>query len=77
MALDKTTLKNGIKALHDELFANAGGLTPAQAADRYADEMANLIDAFVKSGDGVYQAGRLTAGATTVTAVGSPAIKIQ
>ena len=50
MALDKTSLKTGIKNLHNELFANAGNLTPAQAADRYADEMANLIDTFVKTG---------------------------
>lgn len=70
MALNKTALKNGIEALHAELFANAGNLTTAQAGTRYATEMADLIDAFVKSGDGKYQAGTLTAGATAVTAVG-------
>ncbi len=50
MALDKTSLENGIKALHNELFANAANLTPAQAADRYAQQMATLIDTFVKTG---------------------------
>lgn len=69
MPLNKTALKNGIEALHAELFANAGGLTTAQAGTRYATEMANLIDAFVKTGDGQYQAGTLQAGATPVISV--------
>ena len=50
MALDKTSLQNGIEALHNELFANAGNLSPAQAATRYAQQMATLIDTFVKTG---------------------------
>lgn len=49
MALNKTALQNGIEALHQELFANAGNLTSAQAATRYAQQMATLVDAFVKS----------------------------
>jgi hypothetical protein len=77
MPLDKATLKTAINDLQDELFANAGGLTTAQAADRFATGLSDAIDDFVKSGDGIYQAGRLTAGATVVTAVGIlPAIKI-
>ena len=67
MALDKTSLKNGIKALHNELFANAAVLTPAQAADRYADEMANLIDVFVKTGNPQVPGTGLTSPSGAVT----------
>lgn len=67
MALDKASLKAGIKALHEELFANAGGLTPAQAAERYAEEMADLIDTFVKTGKPQVPGTGLVAGVTAVT----------
>lgn len=76
MALDKPTLKAGLIAIGAELYNNLGNLTPAEARERWAEELSTLIDAFVKSGDGIYQPGKLTAGANVVTAVGSPAIKI-
>lgn len=67
MALNKAALQAGIEALHAELFANAGNLTPAQAATRYAEQMADLIDAFVKTGTPQIPGLGLTAGATPVT----------
>ena len=49
MPLDKPTLKAGIQALHDELYANNAGLSPAAAGERYATAISDLIEAFVKS----------------------------
>lgn len=71
MPLDKATLKNGIKLLHDDMISRQ-----IDSNEEYATRLADLIEAFVKSGDGVYQPGKLTAGSNLVTAVGSPAIKI-
>lgn len=71
MALQTTALKNGIKDLMNELFTNSSELNPAQAADRFADGLSQLLETYVKSGDGRYQAGTLTAGANPVTSSGS------
>jgi len=49
MALNKIDLAAGIKALEDELYNNST-VTPEQARTNYANGMANLMDAFVKSG---------------------------
>ncbi len=71
MALDKTALKNGIQALMADMRTR-----DENADEEYATRLSELIDAYVKSGDGVYQTGRLQAGANVVIAVGAPAIKI-
>ncbi len=71
--LDKAALKAGIKALTATLYTNT--TDPAQAREDYAEGMANLLDAFVKSGDGKYQGG-LMAGSVPVTAApGTTVIK--
>jgi hypothetical protein len=45
MALDKTALKNGIKQLHVDMLTR-----DVDSNDEYASRMADLIEAFVKSG---------------------------
>lgn len=69
MALDKASLQSGIEALHIELFANAGGLTSAQAATRYAQQMATLIDTFVKTGKPQVPGTGLTSPSGAVTGI--------
>jgi len=49
MALNKIALANGIKSLQDNLYSDTTR-TPDEARTQYANELANLIDAFVKSG---------------------------
>lgn len=75
MALDKATLIADLLAIFNN--ESAQETDPDQSRIRLANQMADAIEKYVKSGDGVYQVGRLTAGATVVTAVGSPAIKLQ
>lgn len=77
MPLNKSQLKQDLITLSENMFNNSSGMTPAQARDQWATAMSNALEAFVKSGDGIYQVGRLQAGSTPVTAIGSPAIKIQ
>lgn len=67
MALDKNGLKNGIKALMDELYVNSANRTPAQASDRFADQLSTLIDVFVKTGTPIVQGTGLVAGSNPVT----------
>lgn len=50
MALNKAALKAGILALTNELYTNPAELTPAACREKYAEDMSNLIDAFVKTG---------------------------
>lgn len=69
MALDKITLKNSIKSLQDELFANAGGLTSEQAATRFAEGLADAIDVFVRTGKPVVPGTGLTSPSGAVTGV--------
>ncbi len=45
MALDKTTLKNGIKQLHTDMLTK-----DVDSTEEYAIRMSDLIEAFVKSG---------------------------
>ena len=45
MALDKTKLKTDLKTLFDAAFKNN------YAQDKIAEELANLIDGYVKSAD--------------------------
>jgi hypothetical protein len=77
MALDKVTLKQGIKDLTKNLFDHSNSMTPEQAREAFADGLTNLIDAFVKSGDGFYQIGSLKSGTTVVTAAPLTIVKIQ
>ncbi|TAD83314.1 MAG: hypothetical protein EAY75_15035 [Bacteroidetes bacterium] len=45
MALNKTALKAGIKALHENMMSRS-----TDSYEEYAQGLADLIDAFVKSG---------------------------
>lgn len=73
MPLDKTTLKNGIETLLGDMRTR-----DAVADAEYATRLSNLIEAFVKSGDGIYQPGSLIqSGATAVISAAPTAIKIQ
>lgn len=73
MAADKSTFKNAIKAAYE---AAQGIEDPVEAADTLADQIANAIEAFIKSGDVGFTTGNvsgtcpsgggaLTAGAAT------------
>ena len=73
MALDKATLINDIEVLFN--YEATQTISPDQSRVRLATGLANAIEKYVKSGDGIYQGG-MTAGATLVTAVGVP-IKIH
>lgn len=50
MALNKAALKTGIETLTGELFDNTAGLTPAECRTKFATDLSDLIDVFVKSG---------------------------
>ena len=50
MPLQKAALNTGIQALLTDLFDNSTNLTTAQAREKYATDLSNLIDAFVKTG---------------------------
>jgi len=72
MPLDKATLKTGIENLLTDMRTR-----DTNSDAEYATRLSNLIDAFVKSGDGVYQAGSLQqSGATAVIASGPITVKI-
>lgn len=77
MALDKATLKTTIKTLSETLFENTGNMTPDQARDFFAQGLADAIEVYVKSGDGVYVLGSLQAGANPVTPNATVQIKMQ
>jgi len=49
MALNKTALASGIKGLQDNLYSD-NTRTPDEARTKYANDLADLIDTFVKSG---------------------------
>lgn len=65
MALDKAGLKASILALTENLFTDTGR-TPAEAREKYAEDLANAIDAFVKTGTPVVPGTGLTAGSNAV-----------
>jgi hypothetical protein len=66
MALDKTALAAGIKSLQDNLYSDTSR-TPDEARTHYANELATLIDTFVKTGSLSVPGTGLTAGVTAVT----------
>ncbi|MEN9570901.1 MAG: hypothetical protein RL172_2132 [Bacteroidota bacterium] len=73
MALNKTALKNGIVQLMTDMRTRA-----ANADDEFATRLSDLIDDFVKSGDGIYQTGTLQqSGSTAVISVTPTIVKIQ
>ena len=48
--LNKANLKTGIKNLTDALWNNPTNLTPDQCRDKFATDLSNLIDTYVKTG---------------------------
>ena len=48
MALDKPSLKNGIKSLLNTLYEQQEN--PGDAREAFAEQLSTLIDTFVKSG---------------------------
>lgn len=73
MALNKTALKSGIQTLLTDMRTR-----DANADEEFATRLSDLIDDFVKSGDGIYQTGTLVqSGATAVVAVTPTVVKIQ
>ena len=78
MALNKVSLKSGIKSLMEDMFSRTDNTE--QAMEDFATELSNLIDAFVKTatvttpaGVAVATAGSAVAqtGATTSPGIGS------
>ena len=72
MGLNKEQLKQGIITLQQDMLTKTNSST-----DEYAERLASLIDAFVKSGEVTVQAGiTLQAGAYTgaTTSVGKGTI---
>ena len=65
--LGTPALKTGVKNLLNELYANAGGLTPAQSADRFADGLSSLMETFVKTATVTVPGTGMVAGSTPVT----------
>ncbi len=73
MPLDKPALKDGIEQLLHDMRTR-----DTNSDSEYATRLSNLIEDFVKSGDGIYQTGGLQqSGATAVVASGPVAVKIQ
>ena len=71
--LDKASLKNGIHQLLTDMRTRN-----ANSDEEYATRLSNLIEDFVKSGDGVYQVGSLVqSGSTAIVSAGPVQIKIQ
>jgi hypothetical protein len=60
MPLDKVSCKNDIKTLLTDMRTRA-----ANSDDEFAERLTNIFEAFVKSGDGVYQNGTLIQSGTT------------
>lgn len=72
MALDKDTFKADFVTLMTDMRTREA-VSDAEFAERFV----NMIEVFVKSGDGIYQAGTLKAGATVVTAAPTTIVKIN
>ena len=73
MPLDKVTCKNDIKTLLTDMRSRH-----TNSDDECAERLTNIFEAFVKSGDGVYQNGTLLqSGATAVVSPVGTIVKIQ
>jgi hypothetical protein len=71
MPLQTAALKTGLLQLFTDMR------TREEVSDEeYAERFAELIEAFVKTGDGTYQVGTLKAGNTVVTAAPATIVKI-
>jgi 20S proteasome alpha/beta subunit len=77
MPLDKPTLKQDIRSLLDNLFNNSPDMTPEEARGLFVDGLADAVENYVKSADGQYQPGSLTASNGVVSAVGTVQIKLN
>jgi hypothetical protein len=78
MALNKDQFKTDINTLLESLFTNSGSISPAEARTQFVNGLADAVENYIKSGDGIYQPGKLQAGANPVVSVGTgAAIKIQ
>ena len=71
MALDKTGLKDGIKTLLTDMRTR-----DVVSDDEFATRLSNLIDVFVKTGDGIYQTGSLLQSGTTAVVSSGIIVKI-
>ena len=72
MPLATTTLKNDFETLLTDMRTRE-----ANSDSEFANRFANMMEAFVKSGDGAYQAGSLQqSGAVNVVSVSPIVIKI-
>jgi hypothetical protein len=74
MPLATDDLKTGILTLMSDMRTRTDNVT---SDEEFAERFSALMEAFVKSGDGIYQVASLTAGTSTVVSHGSPAIKIE
>lgn len=63
MALNKQALKQGIIDLHQDMLTKTDN-----SIEEYAERLASLIDAFVKSGEVMVKAGISVSTAGTATA---------
>jgi hypothetical protein len=72
MALDTPTLKTGIEQLMTDMRTR-----DQNADDEYATRFSNLIEAFVKSGDGKITQATMVAGSNAVTATNTVLVKMQ
>lgn len=73
MALDKATLKSTIRAITDALWENPDELTPEDCREKFAADLSNAIDVFVKTGTATITIVT-TGSATTQTGTGSGSI---
>lgn len=75
MALDKANLKSGIKSLLEVLESDCiSGKTKEQVKEKYATELSNLIETFVKTGlvsSGISVQVDTNTGTGTTTGVGT------
>ena len=66
MGLDKASLKSGLKSLYDSARVGSG-----ISDDAFADQMANLIDAYVKGADVTVSVTGVESGGSTAPGTGS------
>lgn len=72
MPLNKVALKNGIKTLMTDMRTRE-----ANSDEEFSDRLANLIEDYVKSGDGKITTATMVAGSTPVTGTATVTVKMQ
>lgn len=75
MPLQTNALKNDIKTLLDQLSNQTEN--PDEARELFATSLAQAIETFVKSGDGLYLSGSLQSSGSPVVAVSAVQVKIE